>query len=60
MRFESITFTERACLDPAGVMEQEAHYLALLAAVTGYAIYGDHLWLETGDGQALVFFAGGM
>jgi heat shock protein HslJ len=44
-------------LDPAGIMEQEAHYLDLLAAVIGYRIYGDRLWLETGDGQALVFFA---
>jgi heat shock protein HslJ len=56
LRFESMTFTERACLDPEGVMEQEAHYLALLAAVSGYQIYGDHLWLQTGDGQALVFW----
>ncbi len=48
-----------ACLDPAGVMEQEAHYLELLAAITRYRIYGDRLWLDAGDGQALVFFATG-
>jgi heat shock protein HslJ len=59
LSFETITFTEMACLDPPGVMEQEAHYLELLAAVTSYQIYGDRLWLDTGDGQALVFFATG-
>ena len=58
LHLEAITFTERACLDPAGVMEQEGHYLELLAGVSGYQIHGDHLWLETGDGQALVYFAG--
>jgi heat shock protein HslJ len=50
-----VAVTERACLEPAGVMEQEAQYLDLLAAVTGYCICGDRLWLETGDGRALVF-----
>jgi heat shock protein HslJ len=59
MSFETSTVTEVACLDPAGVMEQEAHYLELLAAVTGTHIYGDRLWLETDDGRALVFFARG-
>jgi heat shock protein HslJ len=40
-------------------MEQERHYLELLAAVTNYHIYGDRLWLDTGDGQALVFWRTG-
>ena len=57
LSLDSITVTEKACADPAGIMEQEAHYLELLAAVRSCRIYGDHLWLETGDGQALVFFA---
>jgi len=59
LSFESLVSTEMACRDPSGVMDQEAHYLGLLAAVTGYHIYGDRLWLDTGDGQALVFFATG-
>jgi len=59
LSFEAITVTEMACLDPAGVMKQESHYLDLLTAVTGYRIYGDRLWLDTRDGQALVFFAAG-
>lgn len=49
--------TEMACSGPAGVMEQEQCYLGLLEDVTAYRIYGNHLWLETGDGRALVFIA---
>jgi heat shock protein HslJ len=59
LSFETIHFTEMACLDPAGIMEQEAHYLEFLAAITSYHIYGDRLWLETDDGQALAFSATG-
>jgi heat shock protein HslJ len=55
--FEPVTSTEMACLDRQGVMEQEAHYLELLAAVTSYHILADRLWLETDDGRASVFRA---
>jgi heat shock protein HslJ len=57
MSFETVAFTEMACLDPAGVMEQEGHFLDVLPRVTAHHIYGDHLWLETDDGRALVFRA---
>jgi heat shock protein HslJ len=53
----SIAVTERACLDPAGVMEQEGRFLGLLAGVTACRVYGHQLWLETADGRALVFRA---
>jgi heat shock protein HslJ len=59
LSIDGLHATERACLDPAGIMEEEAHYLELLAAVSSYQIYGDRLWLETGDGQALFFWASG-
>lgn len=55
LRFEGITFTEMACLDPEGVMLQEGRFLEFMAAVTTFRIYGDQLWLETSDGRALVF-----
>jgi heat shock protein HslJ len=57
LNFEAIAVTEMACLDPEGVMEQEQRYLDFLRGVTAYHIYGAQLWLETGDGQALVFTA---
>ena len=59
LTFAAITSTEKACLDPEGLMKQEVHYQELLPGVTAFRIYGDHLWLDTGNGQALVFFASG-
>ncbi|HSR34170.1 MAG TPA: META domain-containing protein, partial [Anaerolineae bacterium] len=55
LRFEGITFTEMACLDPEGVMLQEGRFLEYMATVATFRIYGDQLWLETSDGRALVF-----
>jgi heat shock protein HslJ len=52
---DGVVATEMACLDPAGIMEQEQRYLDLLSSVTTCHVYGSQLWLETGDGQALVF-----
>ncbi len=54
---ETLAATEMACRGPAGIMEQEQRYLGLLGDVTVHRIYGSHLWLETGDGRALVFTA---
>ena len=57
LSFEEIVITERDCLDPEGIMEQERHYVDLLGAVSSYQIFGDHLWLETSDGRAFIFTA---
>lgn len=54
--FEDLTFTERACLTPEGVLEQEDRFLGLLRDVRIYHVHGDQLWLETGDGRGLVFW----
>jgi heat shock protein HslJ len=47
--------TKMACLEPEGVMEQEQRYLDFLGDASAFHIYGNQLWLETGDGRALVF-----
>jgi heat shock protein HslJ len=47
--------TEKSCVDPLGLMDQEQRYLAILASTTTYAIYGRQLWLVTDDGRTLVF-----
>jgi heat shock protein HslJ len=57
LTFETPAATEMACLDPAGVMEQEQRYLNSLGDVAAHRIYSGQLWLETGDGSALVFAA---
>lgn len=53
--FQDVFATEKDCLDPAGIMEQERRYLDVLREVADARIYGHQLWLETGAGQALVF-----
>jgi heat shock protein HslJ len=57
LTFADLYNTEMACLDPAGVMDQEQRYLDLLRTVTTAHVYGRQLWLEAGDGRALVFVA---
>jgi len=63
---ESLTFsgvyaTEMACMDPAGVMEQERAYLDALYAAASYQVVpdgggGDRLELYDGDGALLMVF----
>jgi heat shock protein HslJ len=55
LTMEGIAVTEMACLSPEGVMEQESRYLSLLRDLSAYHVYGGRLWVETGDGRALVF-----
>ena len=47
--------TEMACLEPEGIMEQEARYLEALRQATAARVYGRQLWLETAEGLSLVF-----
>ena len=49
--FSQIAWTERACLDPPGVMEQESDFLLILTAVTSFEIDGDELRLISPDGE---------
>jgi heat shock protein HslJ len=48
--------TRRACSAPAGIMEQEATYLAALTTTAAYRIEGDRLILETADGARVASF----
>jgi heat shock protein HslJ len=57
LAIESLEFTEMACLEPDGVLQQKDRYLGVLKDVVGGRVYGGQLWLETGDGRALVFLA---
>jgi heat shock protein HslJ len=49
--------TRKACAEPAGVMEQESAYLALLPAAVSYRLDGNVLELLAADGTRLVTYA---
>ena len=48
--------TKKACADPAGVMDQEAQYLAALETAATYKIAGKALELRTADGALAVTY----
>lgn len=47
--------TDQLCLEPAGIMEQEARYLDILPSLTTFELDADQLTLRTADGRGLVF-----
>jgi heat shock protein HslJ len=52
---EGLSWTEMACLDPEGIMEQEQTLMNLLSLASGFSINGNHLLISTSDGDVLVF-----
>lgn len=52
---EALSWTERGCLEPAGVMEQEDRFLRLLASAETFAISGLRLTIAGAGDQVLVF-----
>ena len=55
IQLENLFGTEMACLEPAGIMEQEQTYLALLQAVNRFERANSELTLFTETGEQLVF-----
>ncbi len=51
--------TMRLCEEPAGVMDQESLYLALLTTVATYTVEDNELMLADGSGQTVATFAAG-
>ena len=47
--------TRRVCATPDGVMQQETRFLNLLPSLTKFHIYGDRLFIFTGEGRAVLF-----
>lgn len=52
-----LAWTEMACLEPEGVMEQEQQYLSALQAAESYIIEGGELRISCSGGQVLIFYA---
>ena len=50
-----VVMTEMACMEPAGVMEQEQAYLQLLGQAQSYQVSGDELVITTAGGETLRF-----
>jgi heat shock protein HslJ len=60
LEFGDIAATEKACLTPEGMMDQEQRYLGVLTDVTDCYLYGSLLWLRTEDERALAFAVQGV
>ena len=52
---EGLGWTEMACLDPEGIMEQETMFLAWLQDAQTFEIRKDQLMIFRSDGEALTF-----
>ena len=48
-------WTEMACLDPEGIMEQEQILMGLLSKAAGFNIAGNTLHITTSTGEVLTF-----
>lgn len=48
-------WTEMACMDPEGIMEQEQTIMKLLSESSSYSIQGDILQITTSAGDLLIF-----
>ena len=55
LTFSAVGSTEMACLEPEGVMEQEAEYLDTLRAATGVRLSAGELQILSAGGRLLVF-----
>ena len=55
LTFGPLSQTRMAC--EQGIGEQEQRYLELLRGTTAYRVIGNLLYVEAGDGQALIFAA---
>jgi heat shock protein HslJ len=57
LAFDALFMTEMACMEPVGIMEQEAVYLQALDQVTSARIAGGNLELRNSAGDVLLVFA---
>jgi heat shock protein HslJ len=55
LTIKEMGWTEMACMDPEGVMEQEMDIMSLLSKTVSFEIEGETLRLQTEGGEELVF-----
>ncbi len=52
----SVAATEKGCVNPEGVMEQESVYITALAVVLSWSVEGDQLVLSDGGGSPILSY----
>jgi heat shock protein HslJ len=52
---DGLGWTEMACLDPEGIMEQEQVLMKLFSESTSYSIQGNIMQISTSSGDLLLF-----
>ena len=52
---EGLGWTEMACMDPEGIMEQEIAIMRLLTDVVSYQVEGEKLYFVVDSGEELIF-----
>lgn len=55
LTIEELAWTEMACLDPQGVMQQEQEVMTLLSSAESYKGNNSHLEIITAQGKTLLF-----
>jgi len=55
IEIEGLGWTEMACMDPEGIMEQEQQVMSLLSRAVTYSIQGQVLQIISDTGEVLVF-----
>ena len=55
IKLEGLAWTEMACLDPEGIMEQEQRVMALLGDAASFSRQGSQLVITTSAGEQLIF-----
>lgn len=51
----NLGWTEMACMDPEGIMEQEQTIMKLLSESSSFSIQGDKMQITTSSGDILIF-----
>ncbi|MCD6426047.1 MAG: META domain-containing protein [Anaerolineales bacterium] len=55
IQIEGLGWTEMACMDPEGIMQQEQQLMSLFSQAATYSIQGQVLQITTDAGKKLIF-----
>jgi len=57
LAISGLTQTLMACMEPAGLMEQESAFLQALSQAAGYSLTGDMLEIQNAAGETILTFS---